>query len=407
METAKPQPKKLLFVYPDLSIGGSTTSFLALLKELDYTKYRVDVAFLTPITEQEKTLLPAEVRVLPPRQQRPLASFSARIEKLIRGITGGGVFQVLYWYFRKYKRISPIYRTAMVNQLLGQINADMSTSLVEEYDVAVAFLEMWATAYVEKKVKAKAKIAFLHINYTGSHFAIELDKKTYDRFDGIACVSPECVASFLSVYPAGKDRTACVENLIDTEGIRTKAKAAADSVFSDYDGFKIVTVGRAQSYTKGIDRIIAAAKELKQNGIDFRWFFIGDGNDLESSKTAALEAGVADVVVFPGAKENPYPYIAGADLFVLPSRHEGKPMVVTEAQILATPVLVTEYASARAQVDDGVDGRVIPNRDEGLAEAVASLISDKEFLERFKATLMEKDFSNTEKIKMFESILEV
>ncbi len=398
--------KRLLFVYPNLSIGGSTTSLLALLGELDYSKYQVDVAFLTPVSEERKSLLPPQIRVLEPRQKKELTSVCARMEKMLWGAFGGGVFRLLYWYCRKYRRLSSMYRISMVNQLLAQINAEMSLPLETEYDVAVAFLELWATAFLVRKVRAKRKMAFLHIDYTGSHFAIELDRALYDCVDGIACVSPECEETFLSVYPQGRGRTTTVENLMDVRGIRKKAEALPEKWFSAYDGFKIVTVGRAQRYTKGIDRIIGAACELKAAGVDFFWCFVGDGDDLAECRAAAEQLGVSDRLRFLGARENPYPYIAGADLFVLPSRHEGKPMVVTEAQILGVPVLVTEYASARAQVADGVDGMVIANRDEGLAAAVLRLYDNREVLQSFKCALHSRDFSNAEKLERYEAILE-
>ena len=397
--------KNILFIYPDLSIGGSTTSLLALLSELDYSRYNVDIVFLTPVSDVDKLKLPPQVNVLPPAQQYELTSTKARIVKIIKGVFTGKVFRMLYWYAVKYRKISPIYKTTMVNQTLAQINADMSVELGKKYDVAIAFLELWATPYLIKKVKADKKIAFMHINYTGSHFAIELDKEIYDKADRIMCVSQECVDAFLSVYPQGKDRTGYLENLIDANAIRKKAQSQADEIFAQYTGFKIVTVGRIQMYTKGLDRIINSVAQLKEKDLDFRWYIIGDGNDMAACKEMAEKAGTGDNLVFLGAKENPHPYISGADLFVLPSRHEGKPMVVTEAQILATPVLVTEYASARTQVNDGVDGTVIPNEESVLAQAIINLYSDKERLTEYKENLKAKSFSNREKLEKFYNII--
>lgn len=398
--------ENILFIYPDLSIGGSTTSLLALLKEIDYSQYNVDVIFLTPLSEEDKSKLPPQVNILPPRQKYNLTSTKARVMKIINGVFTGRIFKMLYWYGVKYRKQSKIYRTTMVNQILAQINADMSVKLEKKYDVAIAFLELWATPYLIKKVKADKKIAFMHINYTGSHFAIELDRAAYDKADKIMCVSQECVDAFLSVYPQGKDRTGYIENLIDANAIRAKAKAPADDVFAQYTGFKIVTVGRMQMYTKGIDRIINCISELKSSGVDFKWYIVGDGNDMAICKEMAEKAGTGENLVFLGAKANPYPYIVGADLFVLPSRHEGKPMVVTEAQILATPVLVTEYASARAQVNDGVDGMVIPNEDDTLAAAVEKLYTGHTLLEMYKTNLKEKDFSNAQKLEEFYRIID-
>ena len=56
--------KKLLFVYPNLDLGGSTTALLALLEQLDYTKMQVDLLLLE-CRESDRSKLPRQVRLLP------------------------------------------------------------------------------------------------------------------------------------------------------------------------------------------------------------------------------------------------------------------------------------------------------------------------------------------------------
>lgn len=60
-----------------------------------------------------------------------------------------------------------------------------------------------------------------------------------------------------------------------------------------------------------------------------------------------------------GKNLNPYPYICRCDLYVQPSRYEGKCVSVKEAQMLRKPVVITNYATANSQVENGVDGIIV------------------------------------------------
>ena len=57
-------------------------------------------------------------------------------------------------------------------------------------------------------------------------------------------------------------------------------------------------------------------------------------------------------VIILGKKENPYPYIKACDLYIQPSRYEGKCVSVVEAQILRKPVVITDYITSGSQLKD-------------------------------------------------------
>ena len=59
--------KSILFIYPNMMLGGSTTSLLSLLNSIDYKKYTVDILFYNS-RGQLAAYLPSEVTVLPQRQ---------------------------------------------------------------------------------------------------------------------------------------------------------------------------------------------------------------------------------------------------------------------------------------------------------------------------------------------------
>ena len=65
-----------------------------------------------------------------------------------------------------------------------------------------------------------------------------------------------------------------------------------------------------------------------------------------------------DSFILLGKQLNPYPYIKACDLYVQPSRYEGKAVTVTEAQALHKPVLITNYETAHSQLTNGFDGYI-------------------------------------------------
>lgn len=82
------------------------------------------------------------------------------------------------------------------------------------------------------------------------------------------------------------------------------------------------------------------------------------------------ERGLAGRVSVAGFQPNPYPWIAGADLLVLCSDHEGMPNVLVEALLLGTPVVSTDCPSGPREVlRDGLSGRLVPCGDAGALAA--------------------------------------
>ena len=124
---------------------------------------------------------------------------------------------------------------------------------------------------------------------------------------------------------------------------------------------------------------ILTAKLLK-NFPDLKWYIIGYGNPTEEKKIldGIDKAGVKDSVVLLGKQTNPYPFIKECDVYVQPSRYEGKSITVREAQILCKPVIVTAYPTAPSQIQDGVDGVIVPLDIELCVNAMTSFLKNKE-----------------------------
>ena len=106
-----------------------------------------------------------------------------------------------------------------------------------------------------------------------------------------------------------------------------------------------------------------------------------------------------------GKKLNPYPYIKACDGYVQPSRYEGKAVTVREAQILCKPVVITNYATALSQVQDGIDGVIVPNGVEGAATGIAAFLQDKQKQEQIVSYLQTHHYGNENEIKKLDALI--
>ncbi len=109
-----------------------------------------------------------------------------------------------------------------------------------------------------------------------------------------------------------------------------------------------------------------------------RLIVLGDGPDRSALLALRDELGLSDAADFPGFDPNPYAWMRAADLFVLSSRFEGSPNVLTEAMALGTRVAATDCpGGARALLDDGRLGPLAPVGDApALAEAMERALDD-------------------------------
>ena len=113
-----------------------------------------------------------------------------------------------------------------------------------------------------------------------------------------------------------------------------------------------------------------------------------------------------DSVIVLGKKENPYPYIAACDLYVQPSRYEGKCVSVIEAQILHKPVVITDYATSGSQLRDGYDGVIIPMDNAACAEGIGKVLWDPQLQEQLIENTKQQDYTNAAEIQKLYRLIE-
>ena len=140
-------------------------------------------------------------------------------------------------------------------------------------------------------------------------------------------------------------------------------------------------------------------------GLNIRWFIVGFGGEEAKIRNAVEDTGMQEHFILLGKKLNPYPYIKACDVYVQPSRYEGKAVTVREAQILCKPVVITNYATALSQVQDGIDGVIVPNDVEGAATGIAAFLQDKQKQEQIVSYLQTHHYGNENEIKKLDALI--
>lgn len=167
----------------------------------------------------------------------------------------------------------------------------------------------------------------------------------------------------------------------------------------------ILSIGRF-SHAKNYDNVPDICRRVLSEGItDIRWFLIGYGSDEQLIREKIAEAGMEDNVIILGKRTNPYPYIKACDIYVQPSRYEGKSITVREAQILCKPVAITDYLTAHSQVQDGIDGVIVPMDNKGCAKGIAEFILNKDLQNQIVDYLKCHDYACCDQIQKLYDLI--
>lgn len=168
----------------------------------------------------------------------------------------------------------------------------------------------------------------------------------------------------------------------------------------------LLSIGRFCT-AKNYDNVPDIARRLVQHGItNLRWYIIGFGSDEALIRAKIREAGMEKHVILLGKKENPYPYIKACDIYVQPSRYEGKSVTVREAQILCKPVVITNYPTACSQVRHCIDGFIVPLDNEKCAQGLVDIIKNSELRQQIVRNLAKYDFGNINEVEKIYQILQ-
>lgn len=130
--------------------------------------------------------------------------------------------------------------------------------------------------------------------------------------------------------------------------------------------------------SKGYREIIHASVEIQKKAPLARFVFIGEGEERHSYKLLADELNVADIILFPGLRENMQNVLPSLDIFLLPTYHrEGFPLSILEAMAVGLPIVISDVGGNFECIEHYKSGLFIkPNDPKQISDAVLTLIRD-------------------------------
>ena len=384
--------KKILILHPNLELGGAETSLLGLLWSLDYDRVSVDL-FLYAHTGELLSLLPPAVKLLPEEpayralcdpirtavRTGHLAVAGARMRaKLVTTIRNRAA------HFRDYGHALRQRAYAYAVRYLPQLPGD--------YDMAISFIDPhWI---MNRRVSAPIRLGWFHTDSALITPDNPLEDAMWGECTHVVNVSASCKAAFDADHPVVADRSLVIENILAKQYVASRAAAPLPEGDMPRDGhINLLSVGRFCE-AKNFDNVPDMTRRLLDAGLPVRWYIIGYGGDEPLIRQRITETGMQDSVILLGKRDNPYPYIRACDLYVQPSRYEGKSVTVREAQMLERPVVIARYATSASQLEDGVDGVIVPQDNAGCAAGVAALLRDPARMARLSEACRARDYTN-------------
>ena len=282
-------------------------------------------------------------------------------------------------------------------KLMPFINKDIN------YDLAISFLT--PHYIVSHKVNAKKKIAWIHTDYGHVETDIESQLNMWESYDYIASISQAVTTNFLKNFPQLEDKIIEIPNILPIKLISKQAdEFDVSNEMIDDGSIKLLSIGR-YCEAKNFDNVPFICKKILELGLNVKWYIIGFGGDEERIKKSITESHMEDHVILLGKKSNPYPYIKACDVYVQPSRYEGKCVSVIEAQSLHKPVIITNYPTAKSQLKDRYDGVIVPLENNECASRMQKIIQDTQLLGTIKKNCFNEDYSNYSEIKKLYEII--
>jgi len=388
-----------------MELGGAEISLIGLLQSLDYSLYDVDL-FIHRHQGELMQFIPSKVNLLP--EISSYASIESPLLEAIVKLQLGIAWGRLKAKWRSWKRIpqdASKPQGAIFQFIAQEVDRYLPTFEKNgEYDLAISFLQ--PHNYLLDKVKAKKKVCWIHTDYTRLEFDVDDELPIWREYDHIVSISSDVSRTFLQVFPSLSGKIIEIENILSSDFVleRSIECDVSREMPKGNDNINILSIGRFHEQ-KNFDNIPDICRRVRDKGINLYWYIIGFGND-KLVRNKIKELGMEKYVRLLGKRSNPYPYIKNCDIYVQPSRYEGKSVSVREAQILCKPVVITNYPTAKSQIRNGIDGVIVPLENEACAEGLIGFIQDRDLQKKISQYLKTHNYENKDEVKKVRLLFE-
>lgn len=345
--------KKLLFVVNNFNIGGPQKSLLALLDNINYNMFDVSLISL----ESEGTLikhLNKNVNLI-------------QISDLFTAYTlpSKNTFYYLKVMLKNRKFLAAFNFILILIKYLS--NKDMNPErqkfwkkyskdlpkIEQQFHASFGVSSGLSTYFIVDCIKSEKKYHWVRGDYSRTSIDKTVDNYYFKKIDGSLSVSQECSDIFVSIFPFMKGKMKVFYNVLPIKFYERTSSDTNEIVENQF--LNLLTVTRLDP-DKGLDMALDACEVLIKRGIKFKWYILGDGKYRDEIEKMIKDRNLKDYIFLLGFKLNTFEYIKRCNIFVHPSRSEGKSNAVDEALYLKKPVVITNYATVKEQIIDNVNG---------------------------------------------------
>lgn len=334
-------PLRVLFVVDGLAYNGAVSMAASLAPRLRSAGAEAELFALLPVEARRRVPVDATVRVT--------QGASGRFR--LRWTFPGAVFRLL----RAVRRVDVVVAVSEVGPSL--LLASMAARVARKPFATMVHADL--TEAVAQWVPPRLRRATL---------------AAHRRAEASICVWETLVAPVVA-NGVEAHRVQVVPVGIDVATVRALALERPE--FDHANVPRVVGLGRL-SHEKGFDLLVRAHAAVRAAGVVHELFVIGEGPECESLRGLAHDLGVGASVRVPGFVDNPFPILAGAAAFVLPSRREGSPLALLQALALGVPVIASRCgAGVESVLEHGRLGALVERESvPALAAAIRRELED-------------------------------
>lgn len=307
MPESTASPVDVVFALPSFAAGGAERVLITLMNGLDRTRF-------TP-------------RLICLNRDGPLRTLVAPDIPIYAELNCNRVVHGLPYLFKTLRKLKP----------------NIVVSTMAHMNFAVLLVAPFLPRQTKIIVREAITPSFLVDNHKQGKLIRRLYKWLYPRARKVICPAQCIIDEFESCVDMKTGNFSLLYNPVNINKIR--AQPPGDKAASR---IHFVCAGRLH-HQKGFDRLIESLSSM-QIDIDWHLTILGDGDERETLETLIKRYDLENHITLAGFSAAPWPHIAQADCFLLPSRHEGLPNVALESLCVGTPVIAMDSAGGISEI---------------------------------------------------------
>jgi glycosyltransferase involved in cell wall biosynthesis len=395
--------KKILFVIANFNIGGPQKSLLALLYKINQDLFDINLLVLSG----EGTLLkylPSGIKLLEPDDKVKYSLLSINqlksktysmlknkgwvlvfnaIFALLRGVLIRNMGQARQKYWLKVKHVLP--------QVKGQ------------FDVAIGVSGGHSMMFIADCISSHKKISWIRSDYRVLKRDLEIDREYFRKMDTIFSVSHQCKEIFNNIFPEYRNKVEVIYNMLPFK-IYENIEARTELIPKNDNEIILLSISRLDP-GKGLDLALEALEILIKKNRKVRWYVLGDGRFRSEIEQIINDKGLRDHFILLGFQLNTMAFIEKCDIFVHPSRFEGKSNAVDEAKYALKPIVVTNYETVTEQISHKKTGLIAEMNPHSIATNIEYFLDNPLIFNEIRENLENSRYDDSVSLEQFQKLV--